>query len=67
MLLFLYSSSSLFLKFLVDFPFIMRSPESYLSSPPIIFKSVVFPLPEGPNIETNSLFLKLIFYNMNYK
>ena len=36
-----------------------KSPTVYLSSPPIIFKRVVFPQPDGPRIDTNSFFLKL--------
>ena len=31
-----------------------KSPESYLSKPPIILSSVVLPLPDGPRMATNS-------------
>ena len=37
----------------------IRSPSSYLSSPPIIFKSVVLPEPDGPSMATNSFSLRL--------
>ena len=56
--LFLYASQSVFLKSLVELPFIIRLPLSYLSRPPITFKQVVFPEPLGPKIATNSFFLK---------
>ena len=47
---FLYVSQSPLLYCLVDLPSIMRSPEVYLSSPPIMFKSVVLPQPDSPTI-----------------
>ncbi len=46
-------------KVLVLVPLIIRSPSVYLSSPPTMFNIVVFPQPDGPKMETNSLFLKL--------
>ena len=35
----------------------LNCPEVYLSKPPMIFKRVVFPQPEAPKTDTNSLFL----------
>ena len=32
-----------------------RSPEVYWSRPPMMFSRVVFPQPEGPRMDTNSL------------
>ena len=49
-----YVSQSLSLYCLVDLPSIIRSPEVYLSTPPIMFKSVVLPHPDAPRIETSS-------------
>ncbi len=43
----------------------IKSPEVYLSRPPMIFKRVVLPLPEGPRIDTNSEFLNLILNSFN--
>ena len=41
--------------FMGDFPLMTRSPSSYLSSPPITFRRVVFPDPLAPSTATNSL------------
>lgn len=45
-------------------PLIMTSPKLGLSNAPIMFSSVVLPLPDGPTIETNSPFVIeiLIFF-----
>ena len=53
------------LNFFVDFEFIIKSPLVYLSNPPIILSKVVFPLPEGPKILTNSFFLNSRFIPFN--
>jgi hypothetical protein len=37
-----------------SFPFTLILPEVGVSNPPIIFRSVDFPLPEVPTIATNS-------------
>ena len=43
----------------------LKSPLVYLSNPPIIFRSVVFPHPLGPKIDTNSDFLNSTFIPFN--
>ena len=41
-------------------PSIITSPLVAWSNPPIIFNNVVFPQPDGPKIETNSLSRKFM-------
>ena len=38
----------------VERPLMMRSPLVYRSRPPMMFRVVVLPQPEGPRMETNS-------------
>lgn len=52
---FRYASQSRSLYSVVEMPLIIRSPLSYVSSPPIMLSRVVFPEPLGPSTATNSL------------
>jgi hypothetical protein len=45
---------------LVEIPSIDIDPKEYLSNPPIMFNKVLFPHPDGPKIDTNSLSLNSI-------